>query len=148
MVPHFYRLAISRSSSSHISVFVEQSTANMVQQILSPSHSSNDDVQKEERTSGDTSTTRHESYTDQQQPIQNDQKIAITEEQCTGELGYSFPNAKKWRIIMVIFIVQISMNFNASLYSNAVHGISERYEVSAQAARVGAAVFLVAYAFG
>ncbi|KAK5683711.1 hypothetical protein LTS12_029161, partial [Elasticomyces elasticus] len=40
------------------------------------------------------------------------------------------------------------MNFNTSLYSNAVTGISEEYGVSAQAARCGAMIFLVLYAFG
>lgn len=40
------------------------------------------------------------------------------------------------------------MNFNTSLYSNAIPGISKEFGVSTQAARVGAAVFLVAYAFG
>lgn len=40
------------------------------------------------------------------------------------------------------------MNFNTSLYSNALGGISEEFNVSAQAARCGAMIFLVAYAFG
>lgn len=40
------------------------------------------------------------------------------------------------------------MNFNTSLYSNALTGISEEFDVSAQAARCGAMIFLVAYAFG
>ena len=40
------------------------------------------------------------------------------------------------------------MNFNTSLYSNAVPGISEEFAVSAQAARLGAAIFLITYAFG
>jgi MFS family permease len=40
------------------------------------------------------------------------------------------------------------MNFNTSLYSNAIPGITEEFDVSAQAARIGAAIFLVLYAFG
>lgn len=75
-------------------------------------------------------------------------KIEITEEDCYDELGYSFPTWKKWWILSVIFIVQVSMNFNTSLYSNALGGISEEFGVSMQAARVGAAIFLVTYAFG
>src|SRR5947209_13717624 len=46
-----------------------------------------------------------------------------------------------------IFLVQVSINFNTSLYSNAIDGISSQYHVSAQAARCGAMVFLVLYAF-
>lgn len=72
----------------------------------------------------------------------------ITEEDCYDELGFSFPTWKKWTILSVIFLVQVSMNFNTSLYSNAISGISKEFGVSAQAARVGAAVFLITYAFG
>jgi hypothetical protein len=77
-----------------------------------------------------------------------EEKIEITEEECAGELGYAFSSWKKWRIIAVIFIVQVSMNFNTSLYSNAIGGISEEFNISTQAARCGAMVFLVTYAFG
>ncbi|KND87978.1 hypothetical protein TOPH_07346 [Tolypocladium ophioglossoides CBS 100239] len=40
------------------------------------------------------------------------------------------------------------MNFNTSLYSNAIPGISQEFGVSEQAARCGAMIFLVLYAFG
>ena len=75
-------------------------------------------------------------------------KQELTEEECYDELGFSFPTWKKWSILSVIFIVQVSMNFNTSLYSNAVPGISEEFGVKAQTARWGAAVFLITYAFG
>lgn len=42
----------------------------------------------------------------------------------------------------------MSMNFNTGVYANAVTGITEEFGISAQAARVGQMVFLVAYAFG
>jgi len=75
-------------------------------------------------------------------------KQELTEEECYDELGFSFPTWKKWSILSVIFIVQVSMNFNTSLYSNAVPGISEEFGVAQQTARWGAAVFLITYAFG
>ncbi|KHN95035.1 Major facilitator superfamily domain, general substrate transporter [Metarhizium album ARSEF 1941] len=75
-------------------------------------------------------------------------KYEITEDDCYDELGYSFSSWKKWYILTVIFWVQVSMNFNTSLYSNAIPGISEEFGVSDQAARAGAAIFLVLYAFG
>ncbi|KAF4630986.1 hypothetical protein G7Y89_g7146 [Cudoniella acicularis] len=75
-------------------------------------------------------------------------KIELTEEMCYDELGFSFPSWKKWTILTVIFLVQVSMNFNTSLYSNAIPGISEEFHVSEQAARCGAMIFLVLYAFG
>ena len=44
------------------------------------------------------------------------------------------------------FLIQVSMNFNSSLYSNGLAGISDKFGVSLQGARLGAALFLVAYA--
>jgi MFS family permease len=75
-------------------------------------------------------------------------KYEISEEDCYEELGFCFPAAKKWYIVTIIFWVQVSMNFNTSLYSNAIGGISEEFGVSAQGARCGAMIFLVTYAFG
>jgi len=80
--------------------------------------------------------------------IGSNDKYEITEDDCYDELGFSFPTWRKWYILTVIFIVQVSMNFNTSLYSNAIGGISEEFSVSEQAARCGAMVFLVTYAFG
>ncbi|KAA8650875.1 hypothetical protein EYZ11_009152 [Aspergillus tanneri] len=76
------------------------------------------------------------------------EKIILTEEECYEELGFCFPRWKKWMIISVIFLVQTSMNFNTSLYSNAITGISEEFSVSMQAAQCGAMIYLVTYAFG
>ncbi|KXG49510.1 Major facilitator superfamily domain, general substrate transporter [Penicillium griseofulvum] len=75
-------------------------------------------------------------------------ELELTEDMCYDRLGYSFSEKKKWTIISVIFLVQTSMNFNTSLYSNAATGISEEFGVSMQAARCGAMIFLVLYAFG
>lgn len=85
---------------------------------------------------------------DQLENKPTDEKIELTEDDCYNQLGYAFPSWKKWMIITVIFLVQVSMNFNTSLYSNALGGISEEFGVSLQAARCGAMIFLVLYAFG
>lgn len=79
---------------------------------------------------------------------ENHEKHVLTEEECYDELGFCFTTRKKWTILSVIFLVQVSMNFNTSLYSNALTGISEEFNVSLQAARCGAMIFLVLYAFG
>ena len=75
-------------------------------------------------------------------------RVELTEDMCYDQLGYSFTETRKWMIISVIFLVQVSMNFNTSLYSNGLSGISEEFGVSMQAARCGAMIFLVLYAFG
>ncbi|CAL3965117.1 unnamed protein product [Diplocarpon coronariae] len=76
------------------------------------------------------------------------EKHVLTEDECYEELGFSFSEKKKWSILSVIFAVQLSMNFNTSLFANAIPGITEEFDVSAQAARVGIAAFMVFYAFG
>ncbi|KAI8954173.1 MFS general substrate transporter [Xylaria longipes] len=75
-------------------------------------------------------------------------KRELREEECESELGYAFSEKKKWWILTVIFLVQTSMNFNTSLYSNGLEGIADRFSVSEQGARVGAAIYLLTYAFG
>ncbi|KAJ5908210.1 Major facilitator superfamily domain general substrate transporter [Penicillium taxi] len=75
-------------------------------------------------------------------------KRELLEDDCYDALGFCFPSWKKWTILSVIFVVQMSMNFNTGVYSNAVTGLTEEFGISEQAARVGQCVFLVAYAFG
>lgn len=45
-------------------------------------------------------------------------------------------------------MIQISMNFNTSVFPNAVTPIAEHFGVSEQAARVGQCIYLVMYSFG
>lgn len=75
-------------------------------------------------------------------------RIVLNESDCYESLGFCFPTWKKWMILSVIFLVQTSMNFNTSLYSNGVGGIAEEFGVSEQGARCGAMIYLVTYAFG
>ncbi|KAF7968578.1 hypothetical protein HWV62_30065 [Athelia sp. TMB] len=77
-----------------------------------------------------------------------DGKIELTDEDCADKLGFAFSTRKKWTILSVIFAVQVSMNFNTSIYPNAVAPLAAHFAISEQAARVGQMLFLVAYAFG
>ncbi len=77
-----------------------------------------------------------------------DGKVELDHADCYDKLGFRYSTVRKWTILSVIFVVQCSMNFNASIYANAVGGISKKYDVSKQAARVGQAVMLITYAFG
>ena len=77
-----------------------------------------------------------------------DGKIELTEHEVWDSLGFGFPTWKKWTILTVIFVVQTSMNFNASVYANAVMHLTKEFHITGQAARVGQAVFLICYAFG
>ncbi|OTA98998.1 hypothetical protein M426DRAFT_16854 [Hypoxylon sp. CI-4A] len=72
----------------------------------------------------------------------------LTERDCPEALAFEWSSAKKWRVSIIIFLVQISMNLNTSLYANGQKGIEEHFGVSSQSAVSGAGIFLVFYAFG
>ena len=74
--------------------------------------------------------------------------IVITEASMAHLLGFGFSSRKKWAVLTVIFVVQLSMNFNASVYANAIGLIAERYSVAEWQARMGQLSFLVAYGVG
>lgn len=77
-----------------------------------------------------------------------DGNYELRETDAWNVLGYSFSSFKKWRILFVVFWIQIYINANASMYSNAVERISEHHHVSMAKARVPQAMFLIAYGFG
>ncbi|KAJ4404564.1 hypothetical protein N0V85_004852 [Neurospora sp. IMI 360204] len=77
-----------------------------------------------------------------------DIRIELKKNDAYDELPFSYSKSRKWMILTVIFLVQTSMNFNTSLYSNGLAGISEEFAISLQKARWGAAIFLITYAFG
>lgn len=80
--------------------------------------------------------------------LRPDGKRELTEDDAFDILGYSWPSWRKWQVLSVIFAVQVSMNFNASVFPNAVPLLADHFGVSLQAMRVAQMVFLVAYAFG
>jgi hypothetical protein len=71
-------------------------------------------------------------------------KHEIVEGDCYEELGFCFPSRKKWYIVTIIFWVQVCMNFNTTIYFNAIGGTSK----TDQAANYSAGLFLLTYAFG
>lgn len=79
-----------------------------------------------------------------------DSRVELTDKDAVAAstLGFAFSDAKKWAILTVIFWVQISMNYNAAIYANAVKGMSEDFGISGFQARLGQMAFLVAYGFG
>ncbi|KAH8887027.1 MFS multidrug transporter [Thozetella sp. PMI_491] len=81
-------------------------------------------------------------------PAPEDGPRGITEDDCAGELGYSFSARKKYAILAVVFFVQVSMNLNTALYSNGQRGMSEEFGIPVSDTVWGAAIFLIAYAFG
>ena len=77
-----------------------------------------------------------------------DGKIVLTEDSAYHVLGFSYPRWKKWAIITCVFIVQLSMNFNAAIYGNVAENLMHRFGISLFQAKVGQCLFLVMYAIG
>ncbi|MCJ1279306.1 hypothetical protein MMC21_007130 [Puttea exsequens] len=91
---------------------------------------------------------RSPSDTSPDRKVRADGKVELTEDDCHDELGFAYRTWKKWMILSVIFAIQTSMNFNTSIYANAVEPLTKEFKISGQAARVGQAIFLISYAFG
>ncbi|CAK96557.1 transporter mfs1 [Aspergillus awamori] len=119
-------------------------TEDALRNLTRRSESDDPSTQQAEHASQPTSG----SDTDLSKKERSDGKRELTEDDCYDKLGFCFPWYKKWTILTVVFMVQMSMNFNTGVYSDALTGIENEFNVSAQAARVGQMIFLVAYAFG
>ena len=72
----------------------------------------------------------------------------LTEVDGAPHLGTAWSARKKWLVLSAICVVQLSMNFNASVYANAFTGVRDRYGVSVVDARWGQMLFLVMYGVG
>lgn len=73
-----------------------------------------------------------------------DGRWLLTEEAGYKHTGFSFPDWKKWAILTTIFLVQLSMNWNAAIYGNAIPGLKGEFAVDDFQVRIGQMVFLVA----
>lgn len=77
------------------------------------------------------------------------EKTVLTEEDAYGALAFSWPRKKKWGILAVVFLIQISMNFNAAIYGNAVPGMMSQFGITNPiVSRLGQFIFLVMYGIG
>jgi hypothetical protein len=88
--------------------------------------------------------------TQQHPPVEvgPDGKRELKEWECWDQLAYKWPQWKKAMYLSSIALIQISMNFNTSVYPSAVKPLAEHFSVSEQAARVGQMIYLVFYSFG
>lgn len=97
---------------------------------------------------GRTPSDKERKTTSNSQNFTSDGRRIITEDECWDALGYTWPTWKKWMLLSSIFAVQVSMNYNTSVYPSAVKPLAKYWEISEQDARVGQMVFLIFYAFG
>ncbi|GKZ33983.1 hypothetical protein AbraIFM66950_004114 [Aspergillus brasiliensis] len=80
--------------------------------------------------------------------IRSDGRRELKESDCYDKLAYCWPRWKKWSYLAAIACVQISMNFNTSVFPNAVKPLSEAFNIGEQEARTGQMIYLITYSIG
>ncbi|KAJ5675503.1 sugar transporter [Penicillium macrosclerotiorum] len=80
--------------------------------------------------------------------IPSTEKRELKEHECYDKLGYCWPRWKKWTYLLAVACVQVSMNFNTSVYPNAVKPLSKAFDIGEQEARTGQMIYLVTYSIG
>jgi hypothetical protein len=80
--------------------------------------------------------------------VRSDGKRELKEQDCYDILGYSWPSWKKWSYLCAVAFVQVSMNFNTSVFPNAVKPLSKAFDIGQQEARTGQMIYLVLYSIG
>ncbi|KAJ0123268.1 mfs multidrug [Diaporthe amygdali] len=72
----------------------------------------------------------------------------VTKEEAEGYTAYAYTTRLKWGILTVLWMAQIAMNMNGSLYANAQVSMANFFDVSIQTTTYGNMIFLMSYAFG
>lgn len=80
--------------------------------------------------------------------LRKDGRRELRERNCYSKLGYSFSWWRKWSIMLAVFMVQVSMNFNAAFYSNALSQVSSDLSIKLPKVRVSQMLMMVCYAIG
>jgi hypothetical protein len=80
--------------------------------------------------------------------VRSDGKRELKEQDCYDILGYSWTSRKKWLYLCAVAFVQVSMNFNTSVFPNAVQPLSKAFDIGEQEARTGQMIYLVLYSIG
>jgi hypothetical protein len=70
----------------------------------------------------------------------------LTEQNARHLTAHAWSAKKKWTLLTIVAFCQVSMNFNAAIYSNAVSPLNKHFGFDK--ARLGMTAFLIPYAFG
>lgn len=95
----------------------------------------------------DSPVTPDDVASSKQEEVSNE-KRELKENDCYELLGYCWPRWKKWTYLAAVAFVQVSMNFNTSVYPNAIIPLSKAFNISEQHARTGQMAYLVTYSIG
>ncbi|RAL13412.1 sugar transporter [Aspergillus homomorphus CBS 101889] len=90
----------------------------------------------------------HGGAEDEAGSLRSNGKRELKEEDCYDKLAYCWPRWKKWMYLAAIAFVQVSMNFNTSVFPNAVKPLSKAFGIGQQEARTGQMIYLITYSVG
>ncbi|KAG9582385.1 MFS general substrate transporter, partial [Aureobasidium melanogenum] len=99
----------------------------------------------------DDETTRSPSPVGEQNekaPVDAQGRRELKETDCPEILAYAWPTWKKWMYLAGVAGIQISMNYNTSVFPSAITPLSEAFHIGQQEARTGQMIYLVLYSFG
>ncbi|KAK7996017.1 MFS general substrate transporter [Apiospora marii] len=113
-----------------------------------PDNNHNDNNNNNEKSDGLPGADQAAALDPAKQTRTADGKRVLSEDDAEEALSFGLPEWRKWLILVIILLIQTSMNSNASMYGFAVDNLATKYDVTPEAARLGQMAFLVAYAFG
>ncbi|KAK7934863.1 MFS general substrate transporter [Apiospora marii] len=113
-----------------------------------PDNNHNDNNNNNEKSDGLPGADQAAALDPAKQTRTADGKRVLREDDAEEALSFGLPEWRKWLILVIILLIQTSMNSNASMYGFAVDNLATKYDVTPETARLGQMAFLVAYAFG
>jgi hypothetical protein len=117
------------------------------QQVLGSSEAHENINDFDDKSDGKTVTPPNESN-ENNEKVRADGKRELTEDDAYEILAYNWPTWKKWMYLSSVAIIQIAMNYNTSVYPNAVAPLVEEFGITEQKARTGQMIYLLFYSFG
>ncbi|ROV92498.1 hypothetical protein VSDG_06701 [Cytospora chrysosperma] len=72
----------------------------------------------------------------------------ITEREAWEHTAYNYTKPRKWCILLILWMIQITMNMNGSIWASTEDGLSSYYGVPIKKISFGNMTFLISYAFG
>lgn len=72
----------------------------------------------------------------------------ITEREAWDHTAFSYTWHRKWTILLILWMIQIAMNMNGSIWANTAAGLSSHYDIPINRVSFGNMAFLMSYAFG
>ena len=75
-------------------------------------------------------------------------RLIITEQEAWEYTAYNYKKHRKWSILVILWMIQIAMNMNGSLWASTGAGLASYYNVDIHKMPLGNMTFLISYAFG